>query len=110
MGNFIVTLYSICYFQHEKYEYENTEGLTKDGSESTEGLSREELGRLVASRWTGDKTGQQVEEIASAKDNNGGKSETSESTHDEQSSVRNDLKGSSGTYMSGSEEQKDLPG
>lgn len=26
------------------------------GSENTEGLSKEELGRLVASRWTGDKT------------------------------------------------------
>ncbi|XVF06547.1 hypothetical protein REPUB_Repub06bG0058500 [Reevesia pubescens] len=35
--------------------------------QSTEGLSKEELGRLVASRWTGKKTGDQVEENVPAK-------------------------------------------
>ncbi|XP_052482120.1 glucosidase 2 subunit beta isoform X1 [Gossypium raimondii] len=34
----------------------------KDEHESSEGLSREELGRLVESRWTGKKSGEQVEE------------------------------------------------
>ncbi|KAB2048484.1 hypothetical protein ERO13_A13G101215v2 [Gossypium hirsutum] len=34
----------------------------KDKHESSEGLSREELGRLVESRWTGKKSGEQVEE------------------------------------------------
>lgn len=32
------------------------------GSDETEGLSREELGRLVASRWTGEEVGQQVKD------------------------------------------------
>ncbi|XVF56965.1 hypothetical protein PTKIN_Ptkin06aG0163400 [Pterospermum kingtungense] len=38
----------------------------KDEHETTEGLSREELGRLVASRWTGKKSGDQAEEIDAA--------------------------------------------
>ncbi|KAL4342086.1 hypothetical protein GQ457_08G013590 [Hibiscus cannabinus] len=47
----------------------------KDGDESSEGLSREELGQLVASRWTGKKTGVQVKEIDQAKNDqeNGGR-------------------------------------
>lgn len=32
------------------------------GTENTEGLSKEELGRLVASRWTGEKTDQKTED------------------------------------------------
>ncbi|KAF8395945.1 hypothetical protein HHK36_019901 [Tetracentron sinense] len=56
----------------------------KDGSENTEELSREELGRLVASRWTGESTGQQPKEVDSAKeDDNEGHEETLESAHDE---------------------------
>ncbi|XP_042014977.1 glucosidase 2 subunit beta-like [Salvia splendens] len=35
----------------------------EDGAENTESLSKEELGRLVASRWTGEKTEQHKEEI-----------------------------------------------
>ncbi|KAK8651072.1 hypothetical protein V6N13_140687 [Hibiscus sabdariffa] len=47
----------------------------KDGDESSEGLSREELGQLVASRWTGKMTGVQVKEIDQAKNDqeNGGR-------------------------------------
>lgn len=40
-----------------------------DVSENTEGLSKEELGRLVASRWTGENTGKQTEEVDATKDN-----------------------------------------
>jgi hypothetical protein len=47
-----MNLNSIRCSQQQKDEYENTEGLPTDGSESTEGLLREDLGRLVASRWT----------------------------------------------------------
>jgi protein kinase C substrate 80K-H len=45
-----MNLNSIRCSQQQKDEYENTEGLPTDGSESTEGLLREDLGRLVASR------------------------------------------------------------
>lgn len=38
------------------------------GSENTEGLSKEELGRLVASRWTGEKTDQKTEGTDDAKE------------------------------------------
>jgi protein kinase C substrate 80K-H len=69
-----MNLNSIRCSQQQKDEYENTEGLPTDGSESTEGLPtdgsestegllREDLGRLVASRWTGEKTEHQVEEV-----------------------------------------------
>jgi protein kinase C substrate 80K-H len=58
-----MNLNSIRCSQQQKDEYENTEGLPTDGSESTEGLLREDLGRLVASRWTGEKTEHQVEEV-----------------------------------------------
>ncbi|XP_059430441.1 glucosidase 2 subunit beta [Corylus avellana] len=40
-----------------------------DVSENTEGLSKEELGRLVASRWTGENTAKQTEEVDATKDN-----------------------------------------
>ncbi|OMO55340.1 hypothetical protein COLO4_36028 [Corchorus olitorius] len=53
--------------------------------ESTEGLSREELGRLVASRWTGKKTEDQVGEINTAKSD---KEESAEDDHQEKG--RND--------------------
>lgn len=68
--------------QQQKDEYENTEGLPTDGSESTEGLLREELGRLVASRWTGEKTEHQVEEVSPSKDNHEGNNEIPEGTDD----------------------------
>lgn len=68
--------------QQQKDEYENTEGLPTDGSESTEGLLREDLGRLVASRWTGEKTEHQVEEVSPNKDNYGGNNEIPEGTDD----------------------------
>ncbi|KAK6232832.1 hypothetical protein SCA6_002905 [Theobroma cacao] len=57
----------------------------KDEFQSTEGLSREELGRLVASRWTGKKTEDQVEEIDTAKRDYVGNREKEESAHDEHS-------------------------
>ena len=53
----------VCKFQAEVEE---------DNSES---LSKEELGRLVASRWTGEKTEQQTEEVSSTKDKNHGTEE-----------------------------------
>ncbi|KAJ9179931.1 hypothetical protein P3X46_008242 [Hevea brasiliensis] len=104
--------------KRDKDEYENTEGLLKDGSESTERLSKEELGRLVASRWTGGKTGHQENEIVPAKSNDGGSSETSESTNneifynnnDKKLSVGNDFDGPCSMCKSGLEEPKDLYG
>lgn len=48
-------------------------------------MSREELGRLVASRWTGKKTEDQVEEIDTAKRDYVGNREKEESAHDEHS-------------------------
>ncbi|CAK7341363.1 unnamed protein product [Dovyalis caffra] len=66
--------------QQQKDEYENTEGLSTDGSESTEALSREELGRLVASRWTGENTEHQAEDLSPTKD--GDNNEIPESSHD----------------------------
>lgn len=54
-----------------------------DASEKTEGLSKEELGRLVASRWTGENTEKQTEEVDAAKDkDHGGHEEMHKATHD----------------------------
>ncbi|XP_027072180.1 glucosidase 2 subunit beta-like isoform X1 [Coffea arabica] len=50
----------------------NQAEVEEDNSES---LSKEELGRLVASRWTGEKTEQQTEEVSSTKDKNHGTEE-----------------------------------
>ncbi|XP_057417190.1 glucosidase 2 subunit beta isoform X2 [Lotus japonicus] len=41
----------------------------KDVSENTEGLSKEELGKLVASRWTGEDTGKKNAEADTSLDN-----------------------------------------
>ncbi|XP_047318041.1 glucosidase 2 subunit beta-like [Impatiens glandulifera] len=42
----------------------------KDASENTESMSKEELGRLVASRWTGENSGEQNGEFDDAKNDN----------------------------------------
>ncbi|KAB1227720.1 Glucosidase 2 subunit beta [Morella rubra] len=56
-----------------------------DISENTEGLSKEELGRLVASRWTGDNTAKQTEEVDDAKDRDHAEHEEMPGgTHDEE--------------------------
>ncbi|KAI3894705.1 hypothetical protein MKX03_031635 [Papaver bracteatum] len=55
-----------------------------DGSENTEGLSKEELGRLVASRWTGENSGEKNKEVDDAKkEEKIGKSETQENEPNE---------------------------
>ncbi|OVA08857.1 Glucosidase 2 subunit beta [Macleaya cordata] len=55
-----------------------------DGSDNTEGLSREELGRLVASRWTGENSEEQTKEVNDAKKEElKGSSETQETEPDE---------------------------
>lgn len=51
----------------------------KDESANTEGLSREELGRIVASRWTGENTGHQAKEVNTAKDDQGDINDTPQS-------------------------------
>ncbi|KAL3529815.1 hypothetical protein ACH5RR_009137 [Cinchona calisaya] len=43
--------------------------------ENTESLSKEELGRLVASRWTGEKAEKETQEVSATKDDNHGKQE-----------------------------------
>ncbi|KAI7984396.1 Glucosidase 2 subunit beta [Camellia lanceoleosa] len=51
--------------------YESEPGVVSkenDASEDAESLSKEELGRLVASRWTGENTGQQTREVDAVKD------------------------------------------
>lgn len=53
-----------------------------DKSEDTEGLSKEELGRLVASRWTGESTGKQTEDV-DGKDNNLEDNESTEEIPDD---------------------------
>ncbi|KAK4608179.1 hypothetical protein RGQ29_001829 [Quercus rubra] len=63
----------------------DSESKGNDASENTEGLSKEELGRLVASRWTGENTEKQTEEVDAAKDkDHGGHEEIPEATHDEE--------------------------
>lgn len=63
----------------------DSESKGNDASENTEGLSKEELGRLVASRWTGENTEKQTEEVDASKDkDHGGHEETPEATHDEE--------------------------
>lgn len=57
----------------------------KDASENTEALSKEELGRLVASRWTRDNTGQQTGEVDDGKDDRHEISEEApDDAHDEE--------------------------
>jgi len=51
---------TVCILQHNTAE-----------TEGTEGLSKEELGRLVASRWTGEKTDQKTGGADDAKDISG---------------------------------------
>ncbi|XP_057953342.1 glucosidase 2 subunit beta [Malania oleifera] len=54
-------------------------------SENTEDLSREELGRLVASRWTGENSERQTTENDAVKDSaHEGLEESQDSTHDEE--------------------------
>ncbi|CAN1816283.1 Glucosidase 2 subunit beta [Linum perenne] len=55
--------------QEDRSEHDDTD-IAEEGSESTEGLSKEEIGRLVASRWTGENPGQ-VEETGTGSDNHG---------------------------------------
>ncbi|KAG2675308.1 hypothetical protein I3843_13G156400 [Carya illinoinensis] len=55
------------------------------GIENTEGLSKEELGRLVASRWTGENTAKQAEQVDAAKgDDHEEHEEMPRGTHDEE--------------------------
>ncbi|KAF3444375.1 hypothetical protein FNV43_RR14067 [Rhamnella rubrinervis] len=57
----------------------------KDASENTEALSREELGRLVASRWTGENTGKETGDSDAEKNNNHeDHEEMTKGTHDEE--------------------------
>ncbi|KAM3693146.1 hypothetical protein ACJW31_08G144300 [Castanea mollissima] len=63
----------------------DSESKGNDASEKTEGLSKEELGRLVASRWTGENTEKQTEEVDAANDkDHGGHEEMHKATHDEE--------------------------
>ncbi|XP_059628704.1 glucosidase 2 subunit beta [Cornus florida] len=55
----------------------------KDASENTESLSKEELGRLVASRWTGENTGQQTKEVGDVTSDNENHEETPKDAHDD---------------------------
>lgn len=57
-----------------------------DASEKTESLSKEELGRLVASRWTGEDTTKESGEVDVTKDtDHEDHEELPKETHDEQS-------------------------
>ncbi|CAN1184805.1 Glucosidase 2 subunit beta [Linum perenne] len=69
--------------QEDRSEHDDTD-IAEEGSESTEGLSKEEIGRLVASRWTGENPGQ-VEETGTGSDNHGdgGKDESVNKARDD---------------------------
>ncbi|XP_050367294.1 glucosidase 2 subunit beta [Argentina anserina] len=56
-----------------------------DASENTESLSKEELGRLVASRWTGEDTSKESGEVDATEDSHEDHEELPKETHDEQS-------------------------
>ncbi|XP_022872940.1 glucosidase 2 subunit beta-like [Olea europaea var. sylvestris] len=57
----------------------------KDGLEDSESLSREELGRRIASRWTGEMNEQQTKEVDTSKDDDPqNHDETLDDTHDEE--------------------------
>lgn len=57
----------------------------EDEFENNEELSKEELGRLVASRWTGENTGQQTEEVHAVKSKDQeGHEETPKDAHDDE--------------------------
>ncbi|XP_068662807.1 glucosidase 2 subunit beta-like [Aristolochia californica] len=58
----------------------------KEGSEDTEGLSREELGRLVASRWTGENVQDKPNEVYNNAKEAGGEEIIPESSYDGYSS------------------------
>lgn len=79
--------------QDEAGHKEETEVISESGldaskggdvSENTEGLSREELGRLVASRWTGENSGQPTE------DNDDAVKDVDDENHSERSKDIND--------------------
>lgn len=56
-----------------------------DKYENNEALSKEELGRLVASRWTGENTGKQTGEVhAEENHDHEGHEETANDVHDEE--------------------------
>ncbi|XP_050220806.1 glucosidase 2 subunit beta-like isoform X2 [Mercurialis annua] len=101
--------------KHEKEEYGNMAKISDDESKSTEGLSGEELGRVVASRWMGGNTGNQEDEHDS-ENNHGSSKETSESTNDEvydnsndkEFSTGNDPESSNSIYKSLLEEEKGI--
>ncbi|CAI0384641.1 unnamed protein product [Linum tenue] len=109
----------ISIFQDEsKSEHEDT-NVAEDGSESIEDMSKEEIGRLVASRWTGERTGQ-VEETGSGADSNEGKdgslnkpsdgdSKTNAYDH-HQSSITDDLDSSSVVHEPGLDKQTQFLG
>lgn len=56
-----------------------------EATENTDSLSREDLGRLVASRWTGEKTEEQIEEASNTqKKNHGEHEEISNDSYEEE--------------------------
>ncbi|KAL4321323.1 hypothetical protein AHAS_Ahas14G0099000 [Arachis hypogaea] len=67
----------------EKKSSEEIINTGNDASENTEGLSKEELGQLVASRWTGQKGGKQSGEAEDAKKTEEQEDLTSESNNEE---------------------------
>ncbi|KAK6918086.1 Glucosidase II beta subunit, N-terminal [Dillenia turbinata] len=56
----------------------------KDASENTEALSKEELGRLVASRWTGESSEKSEEDTTAEDGGHDNNEQTPESTHSEE--------------------------
>ncbi|XP_065854450.1 glucosidase 2 subunit beta-like isoform X2 [Euphorbia lathyris] len=71
----------------------------KDESESNEELSKEELGRRVASRWTGKISEHQAEESSTVKDSHGGSRGTSESSNNEIYDNSSEITNFSGSWL-----------
>ncbi|XAR59914.1 hypothetical protein NMG60_11033090 [Bertholletia excelsa] len=65
--------------------YESDPGMSKEKDASdTESLSKEELGRLVASRWTGENTGPKGGEVDAVRDDGHEASEASQGAQDDE--------------------------
>lgn len=76
----------------------DTGGKGDDSSDSTESLSKEELGRIVGSRWTGKKSDQESAEADSAADDEYHEEQTKNAQDEEYNSYESDNEDEHSTY------------
>ncbi|XP_057757444.1 glucosidase 2 subunit beta isoform X1 [Arachis stenosperma] len=92
----------------EKKSSEEIINTGNDASENTEGLSKEELGQLVASRWTGQKGGKQSGEAEDAKKTEEQEDLTSESNNGEYEGYASETDDDSNRYDGEDETEDDF--